>query len=108
MSGVFNNGHNAKCAVYNGDESGNCTTRVPPSEYKLVNAISKINNLTSKVSVLENVIIMTNERLGQLEVNNNNESCEDSISSQEGQECVVIRENAKKSLILQGFFLKLM
>ena len=42
--------------------------------------INKINNLTSKVSVLENVIIMINDRLGQLEVSNNSESCGDEIT----------------------------
>ena len=80
MSGLFNVSHNAKCAVCNGDESGNCTVRVLPSKHKLVNTINKINNLTSKVSVLENVIIMINDRLGQLEVSNNSESCGDEIT----------------------------
>ena len=93
-----------QCVICNDNKSDKCSACQAPSENNLVMAVtaafSKINNLKSKVSNLERILSMHNEKYLDLEVNSDSErggghgrGC----SSHQGEpKRVLSKENTKK------------
>ena len=107
MSASFGYSYEVQCLICRDKESVKCSACQAPSENNLAKAVtaafSKLNSLANKVSNLESVLKMHNERFGNLEVNNDSDSggglgreCSSNHCNQGDPKVMLSKENVKK------------